>query len=375
MTDGGEHIAMEPMRIAIVPYDTELEGVLAPVLYRVASAMQRQVTEHLEPVWGASAIVSAFPSLDEVPSGYATVAITEQNLPQGSGGFHYPDGGAGALINYDPDKWTMRVSHEVLEMVVDPLGVRYVFGPSLADDEQGLVEYLVEVCDPVEENDYFIDGVRVSDFVYPAFYDARSVKQRYSFAYAANLPFHPVKGGYISWAVERPQGGVFQAFGTDDNGGLTLKKVADVSTSFSRESMDALERSNDPDEPARPALSVGRQSRGDQLRGEIARQLTARDPGSPAASPYAGLIEDLANNTGGLYDRCNNNPRELLDLLNAIGKASGAQLPPGLFDDRTRIAPRSDYQVLNAMYKGGHPISYDFGRSNDARLLAGMYSL
>src|SRR5438270_5104550 len=125
---------MEPMRIAIVAYENELVGVLEPDLERVANAIQRQVTEHFGPVWDASAIVSAFATLDDVPEGYATAAITTQQLPLGRGGFHYPDGGVGALIHYKRDRWTIDVSHEVLEKIADPLGVRYVFGPSIADE-------------------------------------------------------------------------------------------------------------------------------------------------------------------------------------------------------------------------------------------------
>lgn len=370
---------MEQMRIAIVPYEDELAGELKPDLDLVGNAIQRQVSEHLEPAWGASAIVSAFPTLDDVPEGYATVAITKQELPLGHGGFHYPDGGAGALVHYR-DGWTIAVSHELLEMIADPLGVRYVYGPSLADRNpdaaenpardktgaQGLVRYLVELCDPVEGNAYIIDGIAVSDFVFPAFYDDGSKCDRYSFTYAAQGPFQLADGGYISWTVERDPGGVFQAFRKGDK--LTWRKVTLASTSFSRQSMD-VSRSAGAEGQALPAVGGGYTSRGDLLRATIGRELASRDPGP---DPYVNLIDSLAHDKK-FYNACNANPRLLLDKLRTIAHQQGADLPLDLFDKVTNIAPQSAYQALSAMYQSGHPVNYDFRQSRDAMLLSYMF--
>ena len=58
--------------------------------------------------------------------------------------------------------WSQAFSHEVLEMLVDPsTGVYYSYaGESAA----------LEIADPVEEHDYRLDGVWVSDFVLPAYF-------------------------------------------------------------------------------------------------------------------------------------------------------------------------------------------------------------
>lgn len=371
---------MEPMRIAIVPYDKELEGGLDPDLGLVANAIQRQVAEHLAPAWGLTAVVSAFPTLDHVPDGYSTVAITEQELPLDRGGFHYPDGGAGALVHYD-DRWTINASHEALEMVVDPLGVRYLFGPSIADDpeakkewteKQGLVEYVVEICDPVEGLSYAIDGVSVCDFVFPAFYDYSSVNDRYSFTYGVEGPFQLADGGYMSWAVERPSGGVYQAFLT--GGVLQCSLVAETSTNFSRPFVDNFERAlKVTGQPARgsgqPAGDTG-QARGDRLRSVIRQQLR---PADPAADPYVSLIDRLANNEDDFYDRCYQTPSLLLQELKKIPAA--ANLDRNLFEGRREIAPRTDYQAVSALYHGGHPLNYDFSQPEGALELAGMFSL
>jgi hypothetical protein len=366
---------MEPMRIAIVPYEPDLGRELGTDLYIVANAVQRQVAEHFAPAWGATAIVTAFPSPDTVPEGYSTVAITRRPLLLNRGGFHYPDGGAGALVHYD-DRWTINVSHEVLEMVADPLGVRHVFGPSLADspadgaddraredtDKQGLVEYLVEVCDPVEGNDYIIDGVRVCDFVFPDFYIASSVNARYSFTYAVDRPFKLGDGGYISWAVNRPDGGVFQA--TRKGNHVTWRKVAETSTRFSRQLMD-VSRSDASHDSALRAVGAD-----ETKRGTIGRQLAAR---APRQDPYVRIIDMLANDET-FWQKCYDDPRVLLDELRTIAHDLGKHLPSDTFADVTKIAPQSEYKALSAMYHRGHPLGYDFAEREDALALAGMFS-
>jgi len=92
-------------------------------------------------------------------------------------------------------------------MLVDPSGNRFHSGPLLeAAVQLGLpqhqVQYVVEICNPVEDGQYGyqINGVLVSDFFTPNFYDpvaARGV--RYDFMGALSGPLEVVENGYISW--------------------------------------------------------------------------------------------------------------------------------------------------------------------------------
>ena len=66
------------------------------------------------------------------------------------------------------DDWTVTLSHEALEMMLDPLASALVPGPNPKDGNLALHTY--EVCDAVERTDYDIDGVRVSNFVTPSFF-------------------------------------------------------------------------------------------------------------------------------------------------------------------------------------------------------------
>ena len=70
-----------------------------------------------------------------------------------------------------------------MEMLVDPTGVRFVTGdaPSAESDR---VEFLVEVCDPCQgaDNAYTVNGVLVSDFYTPAYFEPLFTSgSRYSF--------------------------------------------------------------------------------------------------------------------------------------------------------------------------------------------------
>jgi hypothetical protein len=108
-----------------------------------------------------------------------------------------------ALITSSDDKdvWSLTASHELLEMLVDPFGNRLVAGDSPKKD-QGRVMFLVEVCDPSEaaEFGYTVNGVRVSDFYTPHFFDPVAASGvRYSYTDAITEPRKILSGGYLSW--------------------------------------------------------------------------------------------------------------------------------------------------------------------------------
>ena len=103
-------------------------------------------------------------------------------------------------MQYSSD-WVLTTSHEVLEMLADPFGNRLVAGHS-PKPGQGRVEFLVEVCDPSEaaQFGYTINGLLVSDFYAPAFFDPVAHSgTRYSFTGAIKRPRRVRTGGYLSW--------------------------------------------------------------------------------------------------------------------------------------------------------------------------------
>lgn len=187
---------MLPVNLALI---SEVPDVGTPELTRVAAAIQKQVTRDFSPIWGVSASLSAFASVHDVPIDYWTVTIC-YSVPDGSGGHRDADGRPAAFVEWT-DNWSQSASHEILEMLVDPWGKRLVAGPSIKSD-QGRVEYLVEVSDPCqsEEYAYSVNGEVVSDFYTPQFFDpVVAPGVRYSFSGKIKAPRQILPGGYLSW--------------------------------------------------------------------------------------------------------------------------------------------------------------------------------
>jgi len=167
----------------------------------VAAALQIQVSRDFTPIWGIDATVSAFDQLSDVPTGYWPIIIRDDIGFSGAAGIHLDQNKKPFGLVQTSNRWTLTTSHEILEILADPMGNNTISAPSIKPD-QGYVEYLIEVCDPseAEEFTYQIDGVIVSDFYTPDFFlPTKSGNVRYSFTGAIESPRTILEGGYISW--------------------------------------------------------------------------------------------------------------------------------------------------------------------------------
>lgn len=184
--------------IAIV---SDSSSVSLSEITRVSAALQRQVQSHFGPLWDIQSTVDAFERLEDVPIDYWPVIIRDDINVPGAAGIHIDkDGHPFALVQYS-NGWSLTTSHEVLEMLCDPYGNRVKAGPS-PKPGQGRVNFLVEVCDPSEsvEYSYTINGVIVSDFYTPSYFDQMVTPgARYSWTGTIKKPLEVLPGGYISW--------------------------------------------------------------------------------------------------------------------------------------------------------------------------------
>ena len=82
--------------------------------------------------------------------------------------------------------------HELCEMLIDPMATLWCEGP-----RSTLWAY--EVCDAVEEETFEINGIVMSDFVFPAYFDLFRLKRpgsaQYDYLKRVRRPFHILKGG------------------------------------------------------------------------------------------------------------------------------------------------------------------------------------
>ena len=174
------------------------DGAVPPAtLERYAAALQKQVDNHLAPAWNVRADISVLDAGAVVPQGTSPLNIV--NALAGQAGVHTNDQGQPSAEAVNGDQLSITLSHELLEMLVDPSGTRVTRAPDLDPYSGGQqVAYLVEVCDPCAVYSYDIDGVPVSDFVLPSFYDPYATGN-VDFADFLARPLTVPLGCYISW--------------------------------------------------------------------------------------------------------------------------------------------------------------------------------
>ena len=100
---------------------------------------------------------------EPLPGGGYTMHIGGEHY---GAGYHGPDwrGQPYAVVDTGSASytaWSYALSHEIAEMLVDPTDADYYVWPNGA-------RQLLEVCDPVENYTYALDGVSVDDFTLPA---------------------------------------------------------------------------------------------------------------------------------------------------------------------------------------------------------------
>jgi hypothetical protein len=189
---------MLPVNLALV---SEVQGHDPSDVSRVAAALQRQATRDFGPIWEVSATVDAFPRLEDVPVGYWPMIVATDIKTPGAAGVHEDKNGQPFALIEMSDSWSLTASHEMLEMLADPFGKRVIPGRS-PKRNQGRVEFLVEVCDPCEADQfaYTVNSILVSDFYTPHFFDpVQTEAARYSFTGALTKPRQVLRGGYLSW--------------------------------------------------------------------------------------------------------------------------------------------------------------------------------
>jgi hypothetical protein len=168
-------------------------------LAAVAAALQKQVTRDFGPIWGTEANVAAYPKLEHLPLDYWPVIVMDKLPRPEAAGYHNDDLGEPYALVLRTDDWSVTASHEMLEMLADPWGHHMVAGPSPRDSDQR-VKFLVEVCDPCPDASYDVNGIAVSDFYTPRFFDPlKAPSVRYSYMGSITEPRQILKGGYLTW--------------------------------------------------------------------------------------------------------------------------------------------------------------------------------
>lgn len=193
---------MPTVRIAVINASTTLSDQEVQV---AVPALQKQVSRDFAPAWGIDATLSFVPTGGSPAAGSWWLTILDNSDQAGALGYHdltpagLPVGKVFAATdaNYGLS-WTVTASHELLEMLGDPdINLTAFVQP---DATTGRL-YAYEVCDACEDDSlgYQIDGVTVSDFVYPAWFESFRAKGSTQFDHRSRIdtPFQLLPGGYI----------------------------------------------------------------------------------------------------------------------------------------------------------------------------------
>lgn len=200
-------------------------------LVTMCSAISRQILTDVAPAFGILPVPVLFSHTP--PAGGHVIALVDTCDDPQALGYHtesggVPDGFVGAKPELDNGGKVLTGSysvasvldHECLELLLDPAC------NLTADSGQGFsVAY--EIADPVQSDSYVVQGVTLSSFVLPAWFDPDAAAgSRLDWLGHLSHPFQIASGGYV---VEIREGKASQKFGDAMPGWLRATKQLPVS--------------------------------------------------------------------------------------------------------------------------------------------------
>jgi hypothetical protein len=171
--------------------DAQVEAVLP--------ALQRQVSDDFQAYWELDCALCFLPHDQPLTAGWWQIVVLDNPDQAGALGYHEltsqgaPLGKIFAKLDLNSkSSWTATLSHELLEMLADP----WINWCAVGTDSK---IYALEVCDAVEADalGYFVNGVLVSDFVTPAWFEP-TCADRLDFKQHLSKELELARGGYIS---------------------------------------------------------------------------------------------------------------------------------------------------------------------------------
>ena len=194
------------MTIAIVNASTLVSSDEAQAM---TAAVNEQANGDFCLEWARKPVTVTFcadPSAVPEGADVITLVDTVEDAPAGVLGYHTEDQkGQWGIVATKPEldagaqvltgDWAVSsvLSHEVLELIGDPSCSFW--------GAAGNAMYCLEVCDPVEAPTYEVNGVAVSNFITPAWFDPRAPEGS-TFDHLGLLkePFSILSGGYVVYA-------------------------------------------------------------------------------------------------------------------------------------------------------------------------------
>jgi hypothetical protein len=177
----------------------------------VVPALQTQVSRDFAPIWGVDAELKFVPKGERAPKSDWWIVLLNTSDEASALGYHdmtntgQPLGKVFVKSDIEAgDSWTNTISHELIEMLGDPdLTLCAEFQRRNEDGEfMGTWLAAYELCDPCEADKfgYEIDGVLMSDFVTPEYFETfwKKGQARFDFGGYIEKPLQILEDGYLS---------------------------------------------------------------------------------------------------------------------------------------------------------------------------------
>jgi len=191
------------VKMAIVDFGGT--GVDASTLPPIAAALTKQAQQHFAVPppysYGIAATIRAASGPHDVQPDEWVIGLLAKPDQPGALGYHdqTPDGNPfirvfPILDKQDGGDLSVTISHEVCETLADPNGAR-------AAQWKDRRFWAYEVCDAVEATSYAIDGVKVSNFCLPPFFEpvASLSGLKLDWMGLCKQPLEILPGGYGQW--------------------------------------------------------------------------------------------------------------------------------------------------------------------------------
>jgi len=189
----------------------QCESVGAAVVDKAVRALQTQIHRDLASAWGIDADLTLVPDGQTPPPKTWWLHLQEESEHEGVLAYHdvnaegLPLGRVGVQTSARAGMpWTLAASHTLLQLLANPKGATMI-----ADGDRFIPQ---EICRPCagEQWAYQVDGVIVSDFVLPSWFEAFHAPKSALFDHMAHMnePFEVLPGGYVFYFENATHRGV-----------------------------------------------------------------------------------------------------------------------------------------------------------------------
>jgi hypothetical protein len=198
-----------PVRIACINKTKHFN--LGVPFGKLTAALQTCYDRHFLPVWGFP--VKLYNTKTPKPADWQFIYLDDAEDAAGTFGYHDLTIHGRPVsfvfmktILQNRETVSLTASHELFEMVIDPIANMWA-------EATGGREFAYEMCDAVEEDVFRVDGLEMSNFVYPTWFEPFKHPRGTKFDHLGLLksPFSMTKGGYV---IVKWRGKVKERFGS-----------------------------------------------------------------------------------------------------------------------------------------------------------------